>query len=758
MVNPVSSQSPSLDAEEGMIKQTVSGVNRKARTSAAMIGLALSMGASSLLLPRQDDGAIAAEPVANSVTAVVPQAALPGGMVEHVMREGQTLWHLSRAYHVPVSVIARANGISVNDSIRAGQVIRIPAQPQSATANRVVASRNVITPNNASAQASVPSSALDDASKAGRVNSIERMRQERQKLRSRLSEMRSVQSSDTAFTDTSKSHPEGYVQTERLNNTRMELSSDADKPSVSPAEASVANLEPANLDAQSSATYRVKPGDTLGAIALNYDIPQDQLAYVNRLADPNQLQVDQVLTVPQYAPLLPEPVESTPETIVPVQPASSAAPTTHRVARGETVAEIARRNNVPLESLIALNRLDNPNFILVGQMLRIPASAASQTLSTTPTTAVDNAPIAVALDSATSRSAASHSVASQLMPEQPSTVVPALTQLPDAVAVPTVPMAADRSSLVSSAVTPEVPTSGAMFSTEFVGVSAPAETESTNVAAVAPADSVIVPSSEASAQGEITPFMDNLITEIDQLRSRNAASVAAAEPTAQPSPAIAVVPTSPVAALTTPPEASSVNPEFDPERASAALQRQTAAVQSGSTVESSSQVVAVAPLGSESYRPLLQPITGQVVSPDLPPLPNAEAYLPNGVNTFNGYAWPAHGVLTSGYGWRWGRMHRGIDIGAPVGTPVFAAADGVVETSGWNSGGYGNMVEIRHADGSMTRYAHHSRNLVRVGQRVRQGEQIAEVGSTGYSTGPHLHFEVHLPSQGTVNPIAYLPR
>jgi murein DD-endopeptidase MepM/ murein hydrolase activator NlpD len=93
---------------------------------------------------------------------------------------------------------------------------------------------------------------------------------------------------------------------------------------------------------------------------------------------------------------------------------------------------------------------------------------------------------------------------------------------------------------------------------------------------------------------------------------------------------------------------------------------------------------------------------------------------------------------TSGYGWRWGRMHRGIDIAGPVGTPIMAAASGVVVRSGWNSGGYGNLVDIRHADGSMTRYAHNSRLLVREGQQVRQGQQIAEMGSTGFSTGPHV--------------------
>ena len=85
------------------------------------------------------------------------------------------------------------------------------------------------------------------------------------------------------------------------------------------------------------------------------------------------------------------------------------------------------------------------------------------------------------------------------------------------------------------------------------------------------------------------------------------------------------------------------------------------------------------------------------------------------------------------------------------------AASGVVTYAGWNSGGYGNLVEIEHADGSFTVYAHNHRILVREGQEVDRGEQVAEMGSTGFSTGPHLHFEIHLSGQSAVNPMAYLP-
>lgn len=122
------------------------------------------------------------------------------------------------------------------------------------------------------------------------------------------------------------------------------------------------------------------------------------------------------------------------------------------------------------------------------------------------------------------------------------------------------------------------------------------------------------------------------------------------------------------------------------------------------------------------------------------------------------YTWPAQGELTSGYGMRWGRMHKGIDIAAPVGTPIVAAAPGTVVYSQWNEWGYGYSVEILHSDGTVTFYAHHSSNAVSVGEEVSQGQQIAEMGSTGLSTGPHLHFEIHPPGREAADPVEFLPK
>lgn len=142
-----------------------------------------------------------------------------------------------------------------------------------------------------------------------------------------------------------------------------------------------------------------------------------------------------------------------------------------------------------------------------------------------------------------------------------------------------------------------------------------------------------------------------------------------------------------------------------------------------------------------------------------PELPNfGDATRPFGEpNTASGWIWPTQGIFTSGYGWRWGRMHKGIDLANNVGTPIVAAKEGRVVFAGWHDGGYGYLVTLAHPDGSRSLYAHNSRLLVRVGQDVDQGQSIAQMGSTGRSTGPHLHFEIHPPSRGAVNPLQFLP-
>jgi murein DD-endopeptidase MepM/ murein hydrolase activator NlpD len=118
------------------------------------------------------------------------------------------------------------------------------------------------------------------------------------------------------------------------------------------------------------------------------------------------------------------------------------------------------------------------------------------------------------------------------------------------------------------------------------------------------------------------------------------------------------------------------------------------------------------------------------------------------------FIWPINGSLTSPFGMRWGRLHAGIDIAAPTGTAIRAADTGQVVVAGWY-GGYGNYTCIRHTRALTTCYGHQSKILVQRGQTVTQGRLIGAVGSTGHSTGPHLHFEVRIGGK-PVDPQAYL--
>ena len=119
----------------------------------------------------------------------------------------------------------------------------------------------------------------------------------------------------------------------------------------------------------------------------------------------------------------------------------------------------------------------------------------------------------------------------------------------------------------------------------------------------------------------------------------------------------------------------------------------------------------------------------------------------------SGFVWPVNGVVTSGFGWRWGRMHEGIDISAPAGTPIHAVASGTVIFAGW-MGGYGNLVIVDHGNGLATAYAHQSAIYVGGGS-VSQGQTLGAVGCTGSCTGNHLHFEVRV-NGSAVDPMGYL--
>jgi lipoprotein NlpD len=135
------------------------------------------------------------------------------------------------------------------------------------------------------------------------------------------------------------------------------------------------------------------------------------------------------------------------------------------------------------------------------------------------------------------------------------------------------------------------------------------------------------------------------------------------------------------------------------------------------------------------------------------PTPNlvAQSYRSDSIS----FIWPARGTITQGF--LPNISHMGIDIAGATGTPIVAAAGGRVIAAGWDDFGLGNTIKIEHSGGIYTVYGHNQRLWVREGQTVSQGQIVAEMGSTGYSSGPHLHFEIRQGGDDWVDPIAYLP-
>ncbi|MBD2012794.1 peptidoglycan DD-metalloendopeptidase family protein [Microcoleus sp. FACHB-53] len=453
-------------------------------------------------------------------------------------------------------------------------------------------------------------------------------------------------------------------------------------------------------------------------------------------------------TVPSFssrttAPIPNPKTAATPQVPQPIVIESLGAASTgnvYQVKPGDTLDQIARRNGLSRTSLMQVNGLNNPHLIRINQQLKIPTTQPVG--SANPTVA-----LLPGIDSKSSRSASGQA--------QPGVTIPT-------VAVPTQPDQVQR--VVPAAQRPQSPS-----------VPRAVVAESSDVAGEKPNSALVAdnqPNQSANSQQSL--YVEKLKSDILRLREEYRQQGGTTQAGAPSNIVVPVVSTSVPSTSNTASVPIRVNPEFETKQRSEGLQanrskRQAQPDQTASipievpppettTYTRPQGLVATAPAPVGSYNPNTRTRVGEMVSPELPPLSAPDMYRPDGAAQFNGYIWPTKGVLTSGYGRRWGRMHKGIDIAAPVGTPVVAVAPGVVVSAGWNSGGYGNLVEIKHPDGSLTLYAHNSRILVRRGQQVEQGQQISEMGSTGYSTGPHCHFEIHPSGRGAVNPMAFLPK
>ncbi|MGB3192142.1 peptidoglycan DD-metalloendopeptidase family protein [Lyngbya sp. PCC 8106] len=468
----------------------------------------------------------------------------------------------------------------------------------------------------------------------------------------------------------------------------------------------------------------------------------------------------------------------------------------YRVNSGETLAQIARRHHVSVDEIIRTNNLTDPNFIQANQNLRIPQRASHRSLFQNPSSnqpdkfgnsqnlATEFPSREQSLSRFTNESRFGDSVTpSELSSKLKSKTLKPIGNQLSRVQPYTLTPNSEAESQFSLDQLATIKASGAITEPTAISSKIPFARDQVQTQLVSSTVDLRSKSSGVKSDSSSQLHTSRLRADVDRLRQEYKiqqaqqladASQQTSEESSTPED---VTPTNPQQPLllrrinpefnpdayrrqkeaaggnTQPPEQSAPSPELTAPSSAASLRPQ----QELEAERDDQSVVATAPIGPNAYDPLQNPALGRIVSPDLPPLAGPDTYLPGGTMRFNGYIWPSRGILSSGYGWRWGRMHRGIDIAAPIGTPIFAAAPGVITYAGWNSGGYGNLVEIEHPDGSLTLYAHNSRVLVNKGQKVAQGHQIAEMGSTGRSTGPHLHFEIHPSGQGAVNPMALLP-
>lgn len=810
--------------ESGLLKPISPEVNRRARTSAAMIGLAISMGTSSLLLPQQGDEAKAADPVATEPTvtnapaatdiavaastskvepettsSVTPSPAIkpesksvaaspkvepettsvavslkvepeakaeskPAPRVtEHKVPQGQTIWQLSKNYQVEPAAIGTSNNIKSSSVLPAGQVVEIPSArgivreiKPGDTAEKLSKSYGVPPTQVQQSSGATTSDGqpvgesvtipgeVNELLKARQDAAMSRLKEQRGRLQNSLAELRSEESTKSSAGQLEVTEPAQIGNPEaaevEIAAPKVQIPIAVQMPGENAPNQVINQLptaQPRNIAVQ-------MPGVNAPNRVINH-LPSAQLREALEASPQEPVGVNESvpIPVPTFATNQARPIQTVAPTPIAVVEPNGVTADVYQVKPGDTLDAIARIHGVSRAELLRANQLDNPNMIRVNQPLKIPQK---QTVTLIP-----------GLNAALRQSKSNVAVPNLSVPTLPTTVP--------------LPVAATQVRVQSSSNVPIV--KPVMLAGNPLPITTPiAERKQTQSAG-------LKQNSEYSTQ--IEKLREDIIKLRQQYRTQQTGDTANSRNAPVANIAVPVTPTPVLVApvVNNPLQRSEystpINPEFSPNRYNEAVQaemqkRQRQQQRSQAAIEikvpppaapqarTQRSLVATAPAGADTYNPTLRPPFGQQVAPELPPLPGPNPYLPDSPVQFNGYIWPSKGVLTSGYGRRWGRMHKGIDIAAPVGTPVVAAAPGVVVYARWNSGGYGNLVDIQHPDGSLTRYAHNNRLLVREGEAVEQGQQISEMGSTGRSTGPHLHFELHPSGKGAINPIALLPR
>jgi murein DD-endopeptidase MepM/ murein hydrolase activator NlpD len=689
-VKVVIENTPNEDAPvEKLNIASLTGKHR-VRKQAAMIGLAISMGATSLLVTRQSDQAQAAEPVGNQNTATVtPANNTEIKLAAKSKLESQVITSV-KAPESPSPIVLEPTAVS--------QVPGLGAKWQVATSETAI--------KNPASVVAVDETTVNSI-KATSVVKGERIAQAIAKVQS------NDKSNDKSVTAVATTQTPTVDNTDFQLKAQQELAVNSLKQKSSRLRASLAELRSGETKELSQTT------------TINSNADNQQSSAIGATSNIN---------------LVPE----QPKNIIQSQTPVSTASKVYEVKSGDTLAAIASNYGTSVSELVKVNNLNNPNQLKISQKLNVPVAEKS-----TSATSVDT-PIA----------ASTNDVTKQLVGRNNS-----------------IPSSSDVTKNLTAIQVPTTPTDASLSS--FTGVGGDT-----------PVPKVFAEMQQATKRGAKTkdlkedPGLRSLQAEIERLRQKYRAQqsgTSSSQLLQQTTPGnrnvVIPVPTYPenTVAVPTVPKNSRPNnfavPIAVPRPMAPSYSAQPINPDWAPSRNPRSTPIPV-PTGVNASEALVN-MRGTTVSPELPPLAAVDRYLPRAVDNntspsvnpgvftpgvATAYIWPAKGVLTSGFGQRWGRPHKGIDVANSTGTPVYASAPGVIEKAGWNNGGYGNVVDIRHPDGSMTRYGHNSKVLARQGQQVQQGETIALMGSTGFSTGPHTHFEIHPSGKAAVNPIAFLPK
>ncbi|MEH2402661.1 peptidoglycan DD-metalloendopeptidase family protein [Nostoc sp.] len=724
-------------------------VNRRVRTKAAMIGLAISMGATSLLVTRQSDQAQAAVPVgsqkASSSIPAVSDTQVKFASTKLGFQAVSSASVPENPVIVEPTAVSQVPGLEAKWQVAAnGMSLQVPALATFSQATAADKNSTHLKPqvaqrvNNTLAETSFPTvNNLSDSSAngvgitnasliaqpqtvaiSGAVNSeinaqlkaqqefaLNRLQEKSNRLRNSLAQLRSGETKNLSQADMGLVQPTTVV--EKIVLAQSDISGDASKAKLisrlkhKTQTTALIPATPTVIASSARTAYEVKPGDTLAAIASRYNTSVPELVKANNLNNPNELQISQKLIIPAVQV----------EAIVATKPTFVQSSKTPHVATSPV--NIGSANSY-LPTSQSPTIADNSSITVPTPVtVQIQANSATD-LETAPPTANSygvggEGPVPTAFAEMQQPKTSTNRVARGNNNDRLRGLQGEIQRLQQKY----------RAQQSGNLVVPV------------------AATEMNNAAMLTPIstpNNFTVPNPAVRANSVAIP-----IPVPTPIRSSYSAQPI------KPQFSTAVRPTEPV------------NSEFLPNLGSAS-QWTPSSTSSGTRVAT--------PLRRVNASDSLGMMRGRTVSPQaMPPLAAVDQYLPRPIDELIpppststlAYNWPAKGTLTSGFGMRWGRPHKGIDIANSTGTPIAASADGVVEKAGWNKGGYGNVVDIRHPDGSLTRYAHNSKILVQPGQHVHQGQTIACMGSTGHSTGPHSHFEIHPPGKGAVNPIAFLP-